>query len=1161
MRTARRLQLLIALAALAAALAGAAQTALAAGTGVPYWQAVSSSVPSNLKPGGVGRILVTADNLGDAPTTGTVSISDKLPPGLTLKKGGFHGVLANEIGTELAKESCDEATLTCSYTQPLQPGTGLELLLEVEVGSEAGATPENEVTLSGGGAPPYSSKQKLHVSGEEPTFGIEKYSIQPEEEGGGADTRAGSHPFQLTTVLGMNLNAKEEPVHLPKDLTFQLPPGLLGNPYAVPRCTTGQFTALTENGQRGTQNACPADTAVGTATVTIAEPVLTEKGPETRTVPIFNLEPAPGEPARFGLLPDKVPITLTTAVRTGSDYGVTVTAKNTDAAAGLVATRVQFWGVPGDPRHNAQRGWACAEQGLAAAECQTQTSAAEKEAAEGKTPVAKPFLSLPTSCSTNFAAYEPEATSWSPGVAAVKGPRPEYNGSLGPFGGTLGECGALVLNPTMTITPESAATSTPTGLTTTITLPQEETAEGLAESALSNTTVALPAGMTLNPGAANGLQACTALQIGLVSGPESAQTQNNDFTPTGPLYREHEGEPPTLCEQAPGSKVGDVTIVSPDLQKPLTGFVYLAAEGTNPFEPPLVLYIIAEEPESKVLVKLAGKVTPDPGTGALTTTFENTPQVPFKELKLSFYGGGRSSVATPARCGTYASEATFTPWSGNAAAVVKPTFAITQNCPQGATLPFAPSFNSGSANLQAGAFTPFTLTVGNPDGDQALTGLQVHLPAGMAAMLSSVTPCPIATADAAQCGPESLIGHSTTVSGLGGNPYSLAGSVYLTQGFDGAPFGISVATPAVAGPFNLGTIVADSTIKTDISTAAVTVTAQRSIMVDNHGTAPIGTTPLPTIVKGVPVQLKAVDVTVDRPSFQFNPTNCTPQSITGTLTGSEGASAAVSNRFQVAGCGSLPFNPGLTVEAGGKYSRVNGTYFNVKVTSAPGQANIAKTKLTIPEQLPSRQTTLQKACLAATFNANPASCSPESIIGEGIAHTPVLKAALRGPAYLVSHGGEAFPDVEFVLQGEGIELILDGKTNIHNGITTSEFNAVPDAPVSTFEANLPAGPKSIITGYSPNGESICQDKLSVPTIITGQNGTVIERNTPVKFPDCVAGVIIHHESRAQKYKKALAACRKKYKHNKHKRKQCEATARRRYGPVHKPGKKHSSRKK
>ncbi len=1089
-------------------LAALASAAPSLGAVAPYWDLSSSAVPANLKPGSSGKIVVNASNLGDAPTSGEITLSDKLPAGITLKPGGLHGELANQVGEAL---ECDEATLTCSdKTFPRQPSTGLKLTLEVNIAEPAGTetTLQNEATVTGGGAPTVSVKEPVRISETEAVFGVEKYALKPVEEGGAPDARAGSHPFQLNTTLALNQNAKEEPLALPKNLQFKLPPGLLGNPNAVPQCSQVDFNTILTT-PHGSQNLCKANTAIGVAEVTIDEPVAFQLGPETRTVPVFNVEPAPGEPARFGFVALKVPVVLTTAVRTGTDYGVTVTASNTSEAGGVVSSRVSFWGEPADQRHDIARGWQCVEQGVAFAPCKAQVEAEEKAGGEPK-----PFLSLPTSCGTPLNSPM-QAQSWVPGASYLPPVESEFVESLG-------ECSALQFNPTITTTPDTQSASTPLGLAVDVLLPQEEKSGGLAEATVKSTTVTLPEGVQLNPAAAGGLLACSSMQIGFTGASEKTQTSNSEFTASE-----------ASCPKE--AKVGTVEIESPDLKAPLTGYVYLASQDTNPFEAPLVLYLVAEEPTSKVLVKLAGSVTPNPVTGQLVSTFANTPQVPFSKLHLSFFGGPRASLASPALCGTYTTGASMTPWSGQAPATPSATLAVTSGPGGGACspspLPFAPSFAAGSESLQAGGFTPFALTIGHPDGNQALGALKVSLPAGMAAMLSSVTPCPEPQAARDECSAASLIGHSTASSGLGGEPFSLPGQVFLTGPYKGAPFGLSVVTPAIAGPFNLGDVTVRSTINVDPSTAAVTIVSD----------------PFPTIIKGVPVQLKQINVHVDRPGFQFNPTNCNASAITGTLSGAEGATEAFSTHFQVAGCAALPFKPVLTATTESKFSKSEGASLVVKVLSSPGQANIAKTRLVIPQSLPSRLTTIQKACPEKVFAANPATCPEGSNIGHAVVHTPVLKGPLVGPAYLVSHGGAAFPDAEFVLQGEGITLILDGNTNIHNGVTTSTFNAVPDAPVSSFEAILPRGPHSVLTAFLPKATSLCGSGLTIATTITGQNGFVIQQNTKVAVSGCKAAAR-HKPTRAQLLAKALKKCHRLKA--KGKRASCERSARRKYGPVH-----------
>ena len=414
--------------------------------------------------------------------------------------------------------------------------------------------------------------------------------------------------------------------------------------------------------------------------------------------------------------------------------------------------------------------------------------------------------------------------------------------------------------------------------------------------------------------------------------------------------------------------------------------------------------------------------------------------------------------------------------------------------------------------------------------------MTVHLPPGIAALLSSVTPCPEPAAGQQwSCGPQSLIGHSLASAGLGEEPFNLPGQVFLTAGYDGAPFGLLVSTPAVAGPFDLGMVNVRSRINVDQSTAAVTITTDPG----PHDDA------LPTRLKGVAAQIKRISVTVDRPQFEFNPTDCTPMSITGALSGAEGATAPFSDPFTATNCANLPFKPTFTASTQGQASKANGARLTVKVTSAGlGQANIAKTTVTLPKTLPSRLTTIQKACVAAVFEANPASCDEGSLVGSATIHTPVFSKPLSGPAYLVSHGGAAFPDVEFVLQGEGVKIVLDGQTKIKKGVTTATFNEVPDAPFTSFETVLPTGPHSALTANVAEKKkySLCGKKLTMPTVITGQNGMVIKQTTKIAVQGCKAVKGYKVES---KLAKALKACRKDKKRAK--RVACEKRARKKYG--------------
>jgi hypothetical protein len=894
----------------------------------------------------------------------------------------------------------------------------------------------------------------------------------------------------------------------------------------------------------GNSNLCPADTAIGVAVVTFNEPLHYIQ--DTATVPVFNLvpetaepgRPESGEPARFGFAFEKVPVILDTALQPSKGYGAEVKVENASQAAGVLSTVVTIWGEPGASQHDSARGWECLAGG-------DYTEGLEPRPACPAAPAsAPPFLIMPTTTCSQPLVTSVQATSW---LAGAKPVPDDEEGFPGVTEGLQG-CETLPFEPSFKAQPDQREASTPTGMKVEVTVPQNTTlaAGAHAEADIKDTTVELPEGMLANPGAANGLGVCPAV------GKEAIGFDGAEVTLAAQLENDHFTRFAANCPSA--SKVGTVKIKTPLLEGELEGSVYFAEQDTNPFASPLVLYVVAEEPKQNVRVKLAGEVSIDPATGQITSVFKNAPPLPFETLELNLFEGPRAAQTTPALCKNNESKATFVPSTGEPPAVRSSSFTTEPNpdgqpCPASGPLPFAPSFQAGSTSSQAGGFTPFTLTLGVPDGDAALKTISMQLPPGLAAVLASVTPCGEPQAAEGTCGPESLIGHSTASAGLGTAPYTLPGEVFLTGPYDGAPFGLSAVTQAKAGPFDLGKIVARSTITINPETAAATIDTEASKFFPLQATEGEQTSfeGLPQFVKGTPAQIKQLNVTVDRPGFEFNPTNCSPMAITGTLTGYEGTSEAASTPFQATNCATLPFAPKLTASVAGQGSKADGTTFSVTVESAGlGQANIHKVDLTIPSVLPSRLTTIQKACLEAVFNANPASCDEGSLIGEGIVHTPVFKNPLRGPAYLVSHGGAAFPDVEFVLQGEGVKVVLDGKTYIHGGVTYSKFETSPDAPFTKFETIFPAGPHSALTPSVAENENynLCKKSISLPTEITGQNGAFIKQTTPVSITGC-KGVAGFKVTKAQLLAKALKACKKDKK--KGKRVACEKAARKKYG--------------
>jgi hypothetical protein len=325
-------------------------------------------------------------------------------------------------------------------------------------------------------------------------------------------------------------------------------------------------------------------------------------------------------------------------------------------------------------------------------------------------------------------------------------------------------------------------------------------------------------------------------------------------------------------------------------------------------------------------------------------------------------------------------------------------------------------------------------------------------------------------------------------AGPGSTPLFLDGHVYLTGPHEGAPFGLSIVVPAVAGPFNLGTIDVGARIELNPSTAALTIASD----------------PLPQSVDGIPLQLDTVNLDIDRAGFVFNPTNCQPLATEGALQSSQGATALVTSPFQAANCATLAFKPKLGATTHALTSKADGAYLHMRLVSTPGQANIAKVKVDLPKQLPTRLTTLRNACIAAVLEASPASCPAASVVGSVTVITPVLRDALVGPVYLVSHGGAGTPDLEFVLQGEGVSVDVIGQTLIEHGVLSGAFRALPDVPISTLGLVLGAGPHSLLAAnvQALAKRSLCGADLTMSSAITGQNGAVLKQTTRIAVAGC-----------------------------------------------------------
>lgn len=775
-------------------------------------------------------------------------------------------------------------------------------------------------------------------------------------------------------------------------------------------------------------NACPADTKVG-KTELEADVLLTDL---TITGTVYNLEKSSGLPLLFGIDTGVEPLVNVHIFLVGH---VSTAHEPSLQARGVASGDYhEYFEIDNVPREGEFLG---AKVPIAVVKSKLLF---EGRAGQGN------FLTLPSVCSSSTTSYL-EVESYSGEISTTTTHTP-----VGVEG-----CGNVPFEPLAEVIPGTAASDQPDGARTVVKVPQHAGASEVNTADIEDAHVTLPEGMTLDPSAAHELQACTPAQIAI-------------------------GEAkPVTCPAA--SRVGTVTIETDLPPKTLTGGVYLGDPGGGPItKPPFTIYLDAESVYG-VSVRLQGSVASSLGTGRLEATFEHNPQLPFGELILSLNGGPRAPLASPLACGSAPVQATFTPYTGLAPALSSTPFTTT-GCPSS---PFALSQSTQSSNPDAGAYTSYTFSLVRQDGQQYLARVATTLPAGLLGAIPSVALCGEPQAAQGTCPQASQIGTATVSAGAGSEPYELSGPVYLTGPYDGAPYGLTIAVPAKAGPFDLGGGACDC------------VVTRAAVGVDPHTARAIVTSSLPTIVEGVPLRLKDITVDVNRPSFLFNPTSCGPLATESTLTSTLGAQQNVSSPFAVGDCAALAFKPSFRVSTAAKTSKQNGASLQVSLTQAAHQANISSAFVQLPLQLPARLTTLQKACPEATFAANPVDCRPLGAeVGNATVTTPVLPDRLQGSAYLVSHGGAAFPDLDIVLEGDGVQVILTGNTDIKKGITTSTFASIPDAPISSFALTLPVGPHSALAA---NG-NLCTSRLAMPTTLTAQNGARLEQSTKIAVTGC-----------------------------------------------------------
>lgn len=916
-----------------------------------------------------------------------------------------------------------------------------------------------------------------------PTLGFARFEVQTTEGGQPPEyqnepydvTQAGAHPFALSATVEFAGEAGKPPSD-PKDVIIDLPPGLTANPQAVSVCTSPEGTP------------CPISSQVGVFVMRVHfnGSMLSLLGP------LVNLAHGPAEAASLGLETPLGRFLLSGQLTRGPQgYGLQIAARGLPTL-GILEMQTTLWGVPAAPAHDPERGLSC---------LRNESSSPWNCSGPGGEPSGleqAPFLTLPSECSSAAPKLAAWVDSWE-----QPGDYEQASSSLPPMSG----CERLPFAAEVTLRPDSWQAEAPVALGIEIGLEQSDSPAGIAAAQLHGASVTLPPGLTIDASAAAGAQACASSGPEGIGIPTGLSSSGRPLLP-GQLGEGEEpgpgGEPvlaPGHCP--PASTIGTAEALSPLLARSLQGRVYLAAPGCGGAGQQActeadaadgnLLRIYAElggrgeEHGEGVIVKLEGRLHISPATGQLTLDLLDAPQLPLSHLSIKLFGGSDALLDNPATCASAGASAELEPWSAPFSADLAVRVPYQAGGCSDPT-PFAPSLTAGSTNVEAGDFTAFTLAIGRAPREQEVSQLQLRAPAGVAAMLSSVPPCSSAAASSGSCPAASRIGSSYVGIGGGYQPLWLHGDVYLTGGYEGAPFGLAIVTHGTAGPLELGQIVIRSRLDVDPHTGALTITSD----------------PLPQLVLGIPLRLRDLRLDIDRPGFILNPTDCREQQVLARIASTQGALATPSNPFGLADCATLRFAPRLTASTSAGTSIGAGASLDVRLAQSAGpgsgQANLAKLRIALPRSLPTRLTALQSSCPAAKFAANAAACPAASVIGVARASTPLLSEALLGPVYMVAHGRGSFPAPTVVLEGrQSLRLDLTGSTTLERGGRTSiAFTALPDMPLRSVELYLPRGAHSALTATA----NPCAAPLLLPVELGAQNGLLVHRTVRIAVLGC-----------------------------------------------------------
>jgi hypothetical protein len=895
-------------------------------------------------------------------------------------------------------------------------------------------------------------------------FGFKELDVRLGEKDGSPAVGAGAHPFELVTQI--DVNTEEEPglgtipSEQARNTTIHLPEGLIGSPTSTPRCEGVDF-ATVPPGEPALPE-CSESSVIGLAAVRVFLLAPTNVGS-----PVYNLVPPPGVAAKIGFLAGGVPVTVEVDVNESPPYNVIARATNITQMVRFYGATVTLWGNPSSPDHDEDRG-----------RCGTFISASGEggEYFPGeKCPTSNPdvpFLTLPRACTGPLTTLF-EMESWQNPGSWVSQAVQSHDNSVPPEPVGISECERLGFAPRVSVRPTSSAAESPTGLDVDLRVDDLGLTdpEGRAGSDISKAVLTLPEGMTINPSQAEGLGVCSEAEL-------ARETPRSPFGAGCPA----------------DSKVGSVEVQTPLLEgTTLRGSLFVAEPYENRFGSLLALFMTIKDPERGVAFRLAGEVEPDPASGRIATTFDEVPPWPFSRLRVHLREGGRSPLVTPPACGPHTARMRFTP-SGDPGASLTETsvFEIDSGpgggpCPAGSTPPFDPGFEAGSLNNAAGRYSPFSMRLTRRDGDQDLTRFAATLPPGMTGRLAGVSRCPdaqIALARAKSgraelaspsCPAGSEIGSTTAGAGVGSELVYVPGSLYLAGPYNGAPLSAVAITPAVAGPFDAGTVVVQVALQVDPRSARITADGSRS-------------DPIPHILQGIVLKVRDVRVDVDRPSFTLNPTSCARERVAAQIWGggadpfslADDAPLSREAPFQAAGCRALGFRPRLSLRLKGGVRRGAHPALRAVLRPRPGDANISDAVVRLPRSAFLEQGHIRTICTRVQFAAR--NCPKGAIYGRVRAFTPLLSEPLQGPVYLRSSNNN-LPDLVFDLRGL-VDFEAVGRLDSRRGGIRATFTRVPDAPISRVVLDMQGGRKGLIV----NSTDLCRKKRRVNALFKAHNG-------------------------------------------------------------------------